>query len=100
MLTDTAIKAAKGRDKPYKLSDERGLFLLVTPQSQKWWRLKHRFEGKEKSLSLGVYPEVGLKLARERRDEARQLLLRGTYPSSRRQAEKISQADTFEGLGR
>ena len=70
-LSDTAIRKAKPTDKPYKLADEKGLFLLVTPAGGKWWRLKYRFGGKEKLLALGKYPEVGLKDARERRDDAR-----------------------------
>ncbi len=57
-LTDTAIRSAKPGSKPLKLSDEKGLFLLVTPSGGKWWRLKYRFEGKEKLLSLGVYPDT------------------------------------------
>ncbi len=63
-LSDTAIRTAKPTDKPYKLADEKGLFLLVTPAGGKWWRLKYRFGGKEKLLSLGTYPDVGLKDAR------------------------------------
>jgi hypothetical protein len=70
-LTDVSIRNAKPSDKPAKLFDERGLFLLVTPGGGKWWRFKYRFDGKEKLLSLGVYPDVGLKDARDRRDEAR-----------------------------
>jgi hypothetical protein len=63
-LTDTAVKAAKAAPKPYKLSDQDGLVLLVTPNGYKWWRLRYRFEGREKMLSLGVYPDVSLKEAR------------------------------------
>lgn len=55
MLTDTAIRAAKPREKPYKISDSGGMFLLVTPHGSRWWRLKYRVDGREKSLSLGVY---------------------------------------------
>ena len=67
-LSDTAIRNAKSQVKPYKLYDAGGLFLIVTPAGGKWWRLKYRFEGKEKLLSLGTYPEVGLKEARGKRD--------------------------------
>lgn len=70
-LTDTAIRKVKPGEKPVKMFDERGLFLLVTPAGGKWWRFKYRFDNKEKLLSFGVYPDVGLKKARERRDEAR-----------------------------
>lgn len=64
-LSDIAIRAAKPGPKPIKLSDERGLFLLVQPSGGKLWRLKYRIAGKEKKLSLGRYPDVGLKEARE-----------------------------------
>jgi hypothetical protein len=70
-LSDTTIRNAKAGVKPAKLFDERGLFLLVTPTGGKWWRLKYRFEGKEMLLSLGTYPDVSLKDARGRRDDAR-----------------------------
>lgn len=93
-LNNVRIESAKPRPKPYKLGDEKGLYLLVQPTGQKWWRLKYRFgarkDGKpgqaEKMLSLGVYPDVSLKRARERRDEARQLLADGwTHQHSARQ---------------
>ena len=73
-LTNTAIRNAKSGKKTCKLYDERGLYLEVSPNGGKWWRLKYRFGGKEKRLSLGVYPDVTLKMARERRDNARKLL--------------------------
>ncbi len=81
-LTDTAIKAAKHGPKPIKLFDERGVFLLIQPSGGKLWRLKYRILGKEKKLSLGVYPDVSLKEARKRRDEARTLLANGSDPAS------------------
>lgn len=87
-LTDTALRRIKPADTPKKYSDEKGLFLLVTPAGGKWWRLKYRFGGKEKSLSLGVYPEISLKQARERRDEARALVADGMDPSEKRKATK------------
>lgn len=80
-LSDTAIRNAKPSEKPRKLFDERGLFLLVQPSGGKLWRLKYRYLGREKKLSLGRYPEVSLKLARERRDEARVLLADGHDPA-------------------
>jgi integrase len=92
-LTDTAIRNAKSADKPIKLFDERGLFLLVAPAGGKWWRLRYRFDRKHKSLSLGVYPDVSLKDARERRDEARKLLAGGIDPSEHRKAAKSVRAD-------
>src|SRR3981081_4225421 len=100
MLTDKAIKGAKRREKPYKLFDERALFMLVPPKGARWWRLKFRVEGKEKLLSLGVYPNVSLKDARQRRDELRQQLASGVDPSAKRKAEKIAGADTFEAVAR
>ena len=103
-LTDTAIRNAKPSEKPRKLTDEKGLFLLVTPNGGKWWRLKYRFGGKEKLLSLGVYPDVGLKDARERRDETRTLLARGIDPGEHRKAEerkkKLSAKNSFEAVAR
>lgn len=81
-LTDTAIRNAKPGEKPRKMFDERGLFLLVQPSGGKLWRLKYGYLGKEKKLSLGRYPDVSLKVARERRDEARTLLANGADPAS------------------
>ncbi len=103
-LTDTAIRNAKPDDKPRKLADGKGLFLLVTPKGGKWWRLKYRFNGKEKLLSLGTYPDVSLKAARDRRDEARRLLSEGIDPSEHRKAMKSMQAErsanSFEVIAR
>ena len=65
-LTDTAVRLAKPRPKAYKLFDGGGLYLEVNPAGGKWWRWKYRFAGKENRLSFGVYPEVGLKAAREK----------------------------------
>ncbi len=103
-LTDTAIRKAKPRDKPYKLYDERGLFLLVNLKGGKWWRFKYRFDGKEKQLSLGVYPDVGLKDARELRDDARKQVAAGINPSENRKAKRLTRntqsANTFEVIAR
>jgi hypothetical protein len=92
-LTDTAVRNAKPSGKPFKLYDERGLYLEVSPTGGKWWRLKYRFDGKEKRLSLGVYPDVKLKDARDRRDVARKLLADGIDPSENRKAQKSARAD-------
>ena len=92
-LTDTEIRSVQFGDKPFKVFDERGLFLLVTPSGGKWWRFKYRCNGKEKQLSLGVYPDVGLKAARKRRDEARERVAAGIDPSEHRKAVKSAQAD-------
>jgi hypothetical protein len=104
LLTDTALRNAKPGDKPKKLFDDSGLYLEVAPSGGKWWRLKYRFEGKEKRLSLGVYPEVSLKDARERRDEASKLLANGIDPSENRRAKKAARearaANSFEVVAR
>lgn len=103
-LTDTAIKNAKPGDKPIKLYDADGLLLWVAPSGGKWWRLKYRISGKEKMLSLGTYPEIGLRDARERRDEARRLLAEGIDPSDHRKATKSTraqrEANSFELVAR
>lgn len=92
-LTDTAIRKAKPGEKLAKMFDERGLFLLITPSGGKWWRFKYRFDNKEKLLSLGVYPDVGLKDARERREEARKQVAAGIDPAKHRKAQKTAQVD-------
>lgn len=119
-LTDTAIRNTKPGIKPRKLADEKGLFLLIHPNGSKYWRLKYRYEGKEKLLALGVYPDVPLasrtekneetgkprkiKGARELRDEARQLLAQGVDPGENRKAQKATKqgraANSFEVVAR
>ncbi|MGH8478350.1 MAG: tyrosine-type recombinase/integrase [Gammaproteobacteria bacterium] len=99
-LTDTAIRNAKPGTKRNKLFDERGLFLLIAPAGGKWWRLKCRVAGREKLLSLGTYPEVGLKEARDKRDAARKLLAAGIDPGLARKAERSAIADSFEAVAR
>ena len=102
VLTATAIKQAGPREKLYRLSDEKGLYLEVHPNGSKYWRLKYRFGGKEKRLALGVYPEVSLKRARDKRSEARELLTDGVDPSEVRRAEKLRRKtladDSFGGV--
>ena len=80
MLTDVGVRNARPREKAFKLSDEKGLYLLVETSGSKLWRLKYRFANKEKKLALGVYPEVTLAQARERQLEARRLLANGAIP--------------------
>ena len=92
-LTAIAIQKAKIGDKTVRLFDGGGLYLELTPTGGKWWRLKYRFDGKEKRLSLGVYPEVSLRLARTRRDDTRKLLAEGIDPSENRKAQKTARAD-------
>ena len=79
-LTDAKIRAAKPTDKAYKLTDGAGMFLLVHPNGSRYWRLRYRILGKEKTLALGVYPEVSLSEARTKRDEARKLISEGVDP--------------------
>lgn len=101
-LSDTSIRNAKPAAKPQKLFDGRGLFLLVSPNGGKWWRFKYRFNNKEKLLSLGTYPDVSLKEARQRRDEARGELAAGNDPSAVKARQKIESlidaASTFEAV--
>ena len=73
-LTHTKCKNAKPTDKTQKLSDGKGLYLEVTPKGAKYWRMKYRINGQEKRLAIGVYPEVGLKEARDKTDNARKLI--------------------------
>lgn len=88
-LTDVAIRNAKPRAKPYKMGDSLGLFLLVQPSGGKLWRLKYRIHGREKKVALGIYPEIGLAEARNRRREARELLGAGKDPVRERQRRKL-----------
>jgi len=103
-LSDVAIRKAKPGPKPYKLSDGDGLFLLVQPNGSRWWRLKYFFEGKEKSLSLGIYPDIGLADARERRAQARKQVAMGHDPSHLRQEDRRQtlrkNGNTFESVAR
>ncbi|EPR30386.1 protein of unknown function DUF4102 [Alkalidesulfovibrio alkalitolerans DSM 16529] len=102
-LTNTACKSAKPGPKARRLFDERGLYLEISPAGGKWWRFKYRFEGREKRLSLGVYPEVPLAEAREKRDVARKLIAQGIDPAAVRKAEKsesVEQTNTFEAVAR
>jgi len=80
-LTDAAIKTAKSRDKAYKLADSGGLYIEIAPSGGKWWRYKYRFEGKEQRISLGTYPDISLKEARDRHAEERKKLSNGINPS-------------------
>jgi integrase len=103
-LTDTIARNAKPAAKTVRMFDRDGLYLEVSPRGGKWWRLKYRYAGKEKRVSLGVYPEVNLKKARARTIEARQLLDAGVDPSENRRAAKAAQvqgaANSFEVVAR
>ncbi|MEY3694433.1 MAG: hypothetical protein RL083_258, partial [Pseudomonadota bacterium] len=104
MLTDTRIKTAKPQSKLYKLTDERGLHLLVYPNGSKLWQMRYRFEGKEKTASLGKYPEVSLAEAREKRDQMRKLVANDIDPvqsqKATKEAKRLAQAHSFEAVGR
>jgi integrase len=93
-LTDTAIRTAKPSDKTQRLFDGGGLYLELSPKGGKWWRFKYRFDGKEKRISLGVYPDVGLKDARDKRDAARKMLANSIDPGENRKAQKAARADS------
>ena len=103
-LTDTAVRKAKPETKAYKLTDGGGMFLLVHTNGGKYWQMAYRFAGKQKTLALGVYPDVSLADARARRDDARKLLANGGDPGAVKQAQKkqarIEAADSFEAIAR
>ena len=99
-LTNLKVTKAKPKEKPYKLTDERGMYLLVHPKGGKWWRLDYRFQGKRKTLSLGTVPDVSLKEARRKRDEARLILEDGADPSYYRASAKAFGEDSFEAVAR
>ncbi|HLF98149.1 MAG TPA: integrase arm-type DNA-binding domain-containing protein [Methylococcaceae bacterium] len=104
MLSDVEIRKAKPTDKPYKKSDERGLYLLIQPSGAKLWRFNYRFDGKQKTLAVGAYPDVSLTLARKRRDEAREQIAQGIDPGAQRKAVKTARAgaaaNSFEVIAR
>lgn len=95
-LSETQISKAKPKEKNVKLADGGGLYLLVTPSGGKLWHFKYRFNGKEKKLSLGAYPTVGLSEARKRREEAKKLLASGVDPSETKKAQKLAGANANE----
>lgn len=102
-LSDTKVRMTKPTGKPLKLFDGGGLFLLVTPTGGKLWNFKYRFEGKEKKLSLGAYPDVSLAEARKKRDQARALLAKSVDPSDTKKAQKAAasqETETFEIVAR
>jgi integrase len=102
-LTDVKVRNAKPSEKQVKLSDSDGMYLLVTPNGGKCWRLKYRFGGKEKVLALGTYPEISLAEARAKRDAARRMLSQGVDPGEVRKAQKAAstqETETFEVIAR
>ena len=101
LLTDAALKRAAPQQKPYRPSDGAGLYIIVRPEGAMWWRMDYRFQGKDKTLSLGVYPAVTLKRARERAAEIREQVLDGVDPSAVRKAKAAGVvSDSFEAIAR
>jgi integrase len=104
-ITDTAAKSAKPREKPYKLFDTKGLYLLINPNGAKLWRMKYRFNDSEKKLSFGTYPEVTLAAARDKQAEARRLMIDreidpGEHKKQTKRAAKVAAANSFEAVAR
>ena len=104
MLSDIEARKAKPQEKPYKLTDGKGLYLLVNPTGVKLWRMNYRHGGKQKTLALGIYPDVPLGKAREKLDEARRLLADGVDPMANRKATQLATteraANSFEAIAR
>ena len=99
-LSEAKIRASRPKERAYKVFDERGLFMLVTPTGGRLWRFRYRLGGVEKLLTLGAYPDVPLKRAREKREDARKLVADGIDPSAKRQAERATQVETFEAIAK
>ncbi len=100
-LTESVIRKAESKDKQYKLTDGEGMYLLVSAKGGKWWRLDYRIHGKRKTLSLGTYPEIKLKKARDLHGDARKLIAKGIDPSVQRRIQKsLGNGDTFEAIAR
>lgn len=103
-LTVVEIKSAKPKEKPYKMADEKGLYLLVNPNGSKLWKFKYRFSGVEKKLSFGAFPDVSLAAAREARDDARRQLTNtidpGILKNSIKRSKKIADENSFEAIAR
>jgi integrase len=100
MLNDTRVRATKPCQRPIKLSDSGGLYLLIAPHGSKLWRLAYRFGGKQKTLAIGAYPTFTLKAARDKREEAKRLLASGVDPSTQRRLDKqiASTGNTFKAV--
>lgn len=102
MLTIITARNAKPKDKLYRIFDEKGLYLEIMPNGSKYWRMKYRFNGKDKRIAFGVFPEVSLANARDRRDEARKLVAAGTDPAFARKEDRrqrlLRSINTFESV--
>ncbi|MGE0012325.1 MAG: tyrosine-type recombinase/integrase, partial [Azoarcus sp.] len=103
-ITDTAIRLSRPSDKAFKLSDGNGLVLIIQPAGSKLWRFNYRFNGRQKTLALGKYPDVSLASARRRRDAARAQVAEGIDPGEakkeRKRADKVAAANSFEAVAR
>ena len=103
-LTDIKVRSLKGRDRQYKVADGRGLFLVITPTGSKYWRFRYRFANREKSLAIGIYPDISLADARDKAHEARKLLANdkdpGAEKQSKKRAIKLAAQNTFEMVAR
>jgi len=97
-LTVPELKALKPAERPYKKFDGKGLFVIVNPDGSIWWRFKYKFQGREKTISLGAFPEVQITEARDHRDDYRRDLRHGIDPSAKRQAERYADGDTFRAV--
>jgi hypothetical protein len=104
MLTDITCKTAPSRDKIYVITDEKGLCLEIYPNGSRYWRLYYRYGGKKKRIALGIYPEISLKEAREKREESRKVIRDGNDPAQIRKKQKIETKEnvvnTFENIAR
>lgn len=99
-LTDRSIRALKPGPKPMKIADTKGLYVLLHPNGSRYWRLKYRFNGREKALALGVFPDVSLARARDLRDDARRQLAAGIDPGAAKRAAKQAEGESFEAIAR
>ncbi|EJN2807019.1 tyrosine-type recombinase/integrase [Salmonella enterica] len=103
-LTDAKVRALKPREKTYRLGDAGGLYVEVATNGSRYWRMKYRVAGKEKRLAFGVYPDVSLADAREKRDVAKKILAAGGDPGETKKSEKLAQKlnaeNTFEAVAR
>ena len=103
-LTDVKLRSAKSADKPYKIYDSNGLFVYVYPAGSKLWRIKYQYIKKERLYAIGAYPDIGLKEAREIRDNVKKLVAQGIDPTQQRRTAKLQKMEasenTFEVLTR
>src|ERR1019366_7343373 len=97
-LTELEVKKAKATDKPQKMADSGGMYLLIQTSGSKCWRMDYRFAGKRKTLAIGIYPDVTLTQARERREDARKLLANGGDPSAIKKAAKQKSQKSFQEI--